>query len=317
MSVQEKFIESSKAEPSHGKLSPLQKAALAVKELRARLDAVEGAQHEPVAIVGMACRFPQADGLEAYWRLLVEGRDAIGEVPAARWDLERFFDANPNAPGKINTRYGGFLDGVDRFDAAFFGISPREAECLDPQQRLLLELAWHALEDAGQPPAALRGSRTGVFVGITQMDYGVMQLGGALEDIQAYTGTGNGMCFAAGRLAYVLGLHGPAFSVDTACSSSMVALHQACQALRNRECDAALVAGAQLNLTPQMQIFLSKTQSFSSDGRCRTFDESANGFVLGEGVGVLVLRRLGAGSFSDPLQSLRRQARGDWAGHGV
>ena len=293
MSVQEKFIESSKAEPSHGKLSPLQKAALAVKELRARLDAVEGAQHEPVAIVGMACRFPQADGLEAYWRLLVEGRDAIGEVPAARWDLERFFDANPNAPGKINTRYGGFLDGVDRFDAAFFGISPREAECLDPQQRLLLELAWHALEDAGQPPAALRGSRTGVFVGITQMDYGVMQLGGALEDIQAYTGTGNGMCFAAGRLAYVLGLHGPAFSVDTACSSSMVALHQACQALRNRECDAALVAGAQLNLTPQMQIFLSKTQSFSSDGRCRTFDESANGFVLGEGVGVLVLRRLG------------------------
>ena len=157
----------------------------------------------------------------------------------------------------------------------------------------MLELAWHALEDAGQPPAALRGSRTGVFVGITQMDYGVMQLGGALEDIQAYTGTGNGMCFAAGRLAYVLGLHGPAFSVDTACSSSMVALHQACQALRNRECDAALVAGAQLNLTPQMQIFLSKTQSFSSDGRCRTFDESANGFVLGEGVGVLVLRRLG------------------------
>ena len=288
-------------------LSPLQRAALAVKELRARLDASEAAAREPIAIVGMGCRFPQADGLEAYWRLLSEGRDAIREVPPERWDLERYFDANPNAPGKINTRYGGFLDGVDGFDAAFFGISPSEAERLDPQQRLLLEVAWHALEDAGQDPAALRGSRTGVFVGITQMDYGVMQLGGAAEDIQAYTGTGNGLCFAAGRLAYVLGLQGPAFSVDTACSSSMVALHQACQALRNRECDAALVAGAQLNLTPPMQIFLSKTQSFAPDGRCRTFDESANGFVLGEGVGVLVLRRLSdALSRRDSVRALIR-----------
>lgn len=291
----------------NGELSPLQKAALVVKELRARLDAAEGAQREAIAIVGMGCRFPQADGLEAYWRLLAEGRDAIREVPPERWDLERFFDPNPNAPGKINTRFGGFLDGVDGFDAAFFGISPREAERLDPQQRLLLEVAWHALEDAGQSPAALRGSRTGVFVGITQMDYGVMQLGGDLDDIQAYTGTGNGLCFAAGRLAYVLGLHGPAFSVDTACSSSMVALHQACQALRNRECDVALVAGAQLNLTPPMQIFLSKTQSFAPDGRCRTFDEAANGFVLGEGVGVLVLRRLSdAQARHDPIRAVVR-----------
>ncbi|MFA7238800.1 MAG: beta-ketoacyl synthase N-terminal-like domain-containing protein [Sulfuricellaceae bacterium] len=288
-------------------LSPLQKAALAMKELRAKLDAAEGAQREPIAIVGMGCRFPQADGLEAYWRLLSEGRDAIGEVPAERWDLDRFYDPNPNAPGKINSRHGGFLDNVDSFDAAFFGISPREAERMDPQQRLLLEVAWHALEDAGLSPAALRGSRTGVFVGITQMDYGVMQLGGALEDIQAYTGTGNGLCFAAGRLAYVLGLHGPTFSVDTACSSSMVALHQACQALRNRECDMALVAGTQINLTPQMQIFLAKTQSFAPDGRCRTFDEAANGFVLGEGVGVLVLRRLSdAQARRDPIRAVVR-----------
>lgn len=272
-------------------LSPLQKAALGLRELRARLDKVEGAQREPIAIVGMACRFPQADGLEAYWRLLSEGIDAIGEVPAERWDLERFFDSNPNAPGKITTRYGGFIDSVDGFDASFFGISPREAERLDPQQRLLLEVAWHALEDAGQAPSGLRGTRAGVFVGITQIDYGVMQLGGPAEDIQAYTGTGNGQAFAAGRLAYVLGVHGPTFSVDTACSSSMVALHQACTALRNGECELALVAGVQLNLTPPMQVFLSKTQSFSPDGRCRTFDESANGFVLGEGVGVIVLRR--------------------------
>lgn len=273
-------------------LAPLQKAALAIKELRSKLAAVEGMQREPIAIVGMGCRFPQADGLDAYWRLLSEGRDAIREVPPERWDLEHYFDVNPNAPGKISTRYGGFLDHVDRFDAAFFGISPREAEHLDPQQRLLLEVAWHALEDAGQAPSALRGTRTGVFVGITQMDYGVMQLGGAAEHIQAYTGTGNGLCFAAGRLAYVLGVHGPALSIDTACSSSMVALHQAVTALRNGECDVALVAGAQLNLTPPMQVFLSKTQSFAPDGRCRTFDEAANGFVLGEGIGVLVLRRL-------------------------
>jgi len=286
------MIETKAATDRLKELSPLQKAALAIKELRARLDSVEGAQLEPIALIGMGCRFPQADGLEAYWKLLAEGRDAISEVPVARWDLQDFFDANPNAAGKINTRYGGFIDGVDGFDAEFFGISPHEAERMDPQQRILLEVAWHALEDAGIPPASLRGSRTGVFVGITQMDYGVMQLGGELEDIQAYTGTGNGLCFASGRLAYALGLHGPTFSIDTACSSSMVALHQACQALRNRECDVALVAGAQLNLTPPMQVFLSKTQSFSPDGRCRTFDEAANGFVLGEGVGVVVLRRL-------------------------
>ncbi len=273
-------------------LSPLQKAALAIKELRARLDHVEGAAREPVAIVGMGCRFPQADGLDAYWRLLAEGRDAIREVPIERWDLEQLFDPNPNAAGRISTRYGGFLNDVDHFDAGFFGISSSEAEYLDPQQRMLLEVAWHALEDAGQAPSELKGSRTGVFVGITQTDYGVMQLGGQREQIEAYTGTGNGLCFAAGRLAYVLGVHGPTFSVDTACSSSMVALHQACLALRQGECDVAIVAGVQLNLTPPMQIFLSKTQSFSPDGRCRTFDEAANGFVLGEGAGVIVLRRL-------------------------
>ncbi|HLA34127.1 MAG TPA: beta-ketoacyl synthase N-terminal-like domain-containing protein, partial [Rhodocyclaceae bacterium] len=273
-------------------LTPMQKAALAVKELRSRLDAVEGAQREPIAIIGMSCRFPQSDGPDGYWRTLAEGRDAIREVPPERWDLDRFFDPNPNAAGKISTRYGGFIDDVDRFDAAFFGVSPSEAERMDPQQRLLMELSWHALEDAGIAPLSLRGSRTGVFVGMTQMDYGVMQLGGPVEDILAYTGTGNGLCFSAGRLAFFYGLHGPTFAMDTACSSSMVALHQACTALRNRECDLAIVAGAQLNLTPPMQIFLSKTQSFAPDGRCRTFDEAANGFVLGEGVGVIVLRRL-------------------------
>lgn len=288
-------------------LSPLQKAALAIKELRARLDQHDGAAREPIAIVGLGCRFPQSDGPEAFWRLLSEGRDAIREVPAERWDLEHLYDPNPNAAGRISTRYGGFLSEVDRFDAGFFGISPREAELLDPQQRMLLEVAWHALEDAGQAPAELKGSRTGVFVGITQTDYGVMQLGGRADQIQAYTGTGNGLCFAAGRLAFVLGVHGPTFSVDTACSSSMVALHQACVALRQRECDLAIVAGVQLNLTPPMQIFLSRTQSFSPDGRCRTFDEAANGFVLGEGAGVIVLRRLGdANARGDQVRAVIR-----------
>lgn len=292
MSLQNESTDTKSRAERIEQLSPLQKAALVIKELRAKLDQVDSAAREPIAIVGVGCRFPQSDGPEAYWRLLSEGRDAIREVPAERWDLEQLYDPNPNAAGRISTRYGGFLSDVDQFDAGFFGISPSEAEYLDPQQRMLLEVAWHALEDAGQAPAELKGSRTGVFVGITQTDYGVMQLGGQRENIEAYTGTGNGLCFAAGRLAYVLGVHGPTFSVDTACSSSMVALHQACQALRQRECDLAVVAGVQLNLTPPMQIFLSKTQSFSPDGRCRTFDDSANGFVLGEGAGVIVLRRL-------------------------
>lgn len=295
-------------------LSPLQKAALAIKELRARLDAVEAARSAPIALVGMACRFPGANDCDAFWRLLEERRDAIAEVPAGRWDLAHYFDANPNAPGKINTRYGGFIDRVDGFDAAFFGISAQEAVRMDPQQRLLLQTAWHALEDAGLPPASLRGTRCGVFVGITQNDYGMQQMAGPETDIQAYTGTGNGFCFAAGRLAYALGTQGPAFAVDTACSSSLVALHQACLALRNGECELALVAGVQLNLAPQMQIFLARTQSFSPDGRCRSFDAAANGFVLGEGIGVVVLRRLGDAQARG--ESIRALIRGSAVNHG-
>jgi len=295
-------------------LTPLQKAALAIKELRARLDAAEAARVEPIALVGMACRFPGARDCDEFWRLLAEGRDAIAEVPPERWDLAHYFDANPNAPGKINTRYGGFIDRVDGFDAAFFGISAQEAERMDPQQRLLLQTAWHALEDAGLPPTNLRGTRCGVFVGITQNDYGQMQMAGPETDIQAYTGTGNGFCFAAGRLAYALGAQGPAFAVDTACSSSLVALHQACQALRNGECELALVAGVQLNLAPQMQIFLARTQSFSPDGRCRSFDAAANGFVLGEGIGVVVLRRLSDAQRRG--EAIRALVRGSAVNHG-
>jgi len=272
-------------------LTPLHKAALAIKELRSKIHRLEEAKKEPIAIVGMAGRFPGADNMDEYWELLANGRDTVCEVPPERWDVNRFFDPNPNAPGKISNRCGGFLDKVDEFDAAFFGISPLEAEHMDPQHRLLLEVAWHALEDSGQPPQELRGSKTGVFVGITQNDYGMMQMAGSLESIQAYSGIGSGACFTAGRLSFTLGLNGPAFAVDTACSSSMTALHQACQSLRNAECDLAIIAGVQLNLTPPMQVFLSKTQSFSPQGRCFTFDERANGFVIGEGVAVAILRR--------------------------
>ena len=272
-------------------LSPMQKAAVALRNAELRIQALERAVSEPIAIVGMACRFPGAPSVLAYSDLLEQGVDAVSETPKDRWDLDKIFDPNPSAPGKINTRFGGFIDDVERFDAAFFGISPLEARLMDPQQRLGLEIVWHALEDSGLRPSSLRGSNTGVFVGITQNDYGMEQLSGPPEDIRAYSGTGNGFCFAAGRIAYQFGFNGPVTAVDTACSSSLVALNQACSALRSRECDLAVVVGMQLNLTPPMQIFLSRTQSFSPSGRCRVFDAASDGFILGEGIGAVVLKR--------------------------
>lgn len=298
-------------------LTPLQRAALVIKELRNKLHRIEEKKHEPIAIVGMSGRFPGAENIDAYWDLLINGREAIQKVPSHRWDADHFFDPNPNAPGKISSPWGGFLESIDEFDAAFFNISPLEALHMDPQHRLLLEATWHALEDAGQPPALLRGSRSGVFVGITQNDYAMMHMAGSPDKIQAYTGTGNGFCFAAGRISFLLGLNGPTWSVDTACSSSLTALHQACQALRSGECDLALVAGVQLNLTPSMHIFLSRTQSLSPHGRCFTFDERADGFTLGEGVGVVVLRRqTDAIAQGDRIRALLRSTALNHDGHG-
>jgi len=278
---------------SSADLTPLQRAALAIKELKAKLESSKMARNEPIAVVGTACRFPGASDVEEFWKLLTESRDCISEVPAERWSLEQWFDANPTAAGKINTRYGGFIKDVDLFDAGFFGIPAREAALMDPGQRLLLELVWESLERSCIPAEQLKGSKTGFFVGMGQNDYGNMQIYGSNpEDISAYSGTGNGMCFASGRISYQFGFHGPALTSDTACSSSMVALYQAVQSLRSGSCDTALAAGVQLNLTPPVQVFFSRTQSFSPDGRCFTFDERANGFVLGEGVGVVVLKRL-------------------------
>ena len=251
-------------------------------------------QAEPVAIIGMACRFPGgADDPDAFWRLLKSGADAIMEVPRDRWDIDAFYDPDPAVPGKMCCRYGGFLERADLFDAEFFGISPREAVSMDPQQRLLLEVSWEALEHANQMMEQLFGSATGVFVGISTFDYALIRAG--LQDrksIDAYQVSGATHSVAAGRLSYLLGLAGPCMSIDTACSSSLVGIHLACQSLRNREISMALAAGVGYILAPEPSINFSKAGMLARDGRCKTFDSSADGYVRGEGCGVIVLKRL-------------------------
>ena len=272
----------------------LQTALEAMQKMRTRLEAAENRHSEPIAVIGIGCRFPgDADDPDSFWQLLVNGVDAIREVPSERWDIDSFYDPDPQKPGKISTRWGGFLKDVDRFDAQFFGISPREARSIDPQQRLLLEVSWSALEHAGQTTAKLSGSQTGVFIGITVNDY--LQLQNTLQGvdlIDAYRITGNSLNSAAGRLSYFLGLHGPSMAVDTACSSSLVAVHLACQSLRNGESNMALAGGVNLILSPEMSIGASKANMLAADGRCKTFDSRADGFVRSEGCGVVVLKRL-------------------------
>lgn len=246
---------------------------------------------EPIAIVGIGCRFPGADGPEAFWSLLRDGVDAITEVPAERWNLSDFYDESPNVPGKMNTRWGGFVKDVAGFDTEFFGISPREAARIDPQQRLLLEVTWEALEDCGQIPRLLAGTKCGVFVGISTNDYSQFQLSDpALVD--AYLGTGNAFSISANRLSYFLDLHGPSVAVDTACSSSLVAVHLACQSLRNGEATLALAGGVNLILSPAATISFTKAGAMSPDGRCKSFDARANGYVRSEGAGMVVLKPL-------------------------
>ncbi len=272
----------------------LKKAYLEIRALRSRIAESEDARREPVAIIGLGCRFPAgAVDAESLWRVLHDGVDAVGLVPRERWDTEALFDPDPDAPGKLYTRHGAFVEGVDQFDAALFGISPVEASAMDPQQRLLLEVAWEALENAGIAPDALRATRTGVFVGLMYQDYLARQIRETGNDgIGPYLGVGSTFSAAAGRLSYVLGLQGPSIAVDTACSSSLVAVHLACQALRNRECDVALAGGANVMLTPEASINLSKARMLSPTGRCRTFDAAADGFIRGEGGGLIVLKRL-------------------------
>ncbi|MDZ8068509.1 MAG: type I polyketide synthase [Nostoc sp. DedQUE08] len=274
--------------------SVLKNALLEMKTLRAKLKILEYSRKEPIAIIGMGCRFPGgSSNPEALWELLCNGVDAVVPVPQNRWDVDSFYDPRPEAPGKTYMQWGAFLDEVDSFDASFFNISPREAVSIDPQQRLLLEVSWEALENAGLAPNQLFGSLTGVFVGICANDYTYLQMQkDYYKSIDAYRATGNALSVASGRLSYTLGLKGPSLSVDTACSSSLVAVHLACQSLRNSESNLAIVGSANLILSPYASIAFAKSRMLASDGRCKTFDAAADGFTRGEGCGVVILKRL-------------------------
>ena len=267
-----------------------------IDDLSGRLEIAEKASTEPIAVIGMACRFPGGvDNPDQFWELLKSGRSGIIRVPEQRWDADAYYTDDHTVPGTICNREGGFLTTwePDEFDAEFFAISPREAAAMDPQQRLLIEVAYEAVEDAGIAPHAIRGTQTGVFVGLTAYDY-ILTLSAQLqpEDLDAYIPTGNAANFAAGRLAYLLGTRGPALVVDTACSSSLTAIHLACQSLRGRESDTALVGGSNLILSPGTSIACSRWGMLSPAGQCKTFDADADGYVRSEGCGVVVLKRL-------------------------
>ncbi|WP_438004842.1 SDR family NAD(P)-dependent oxidoreductase [Sorangium sp. So ce321] len=261
---------------------------------------------EPIAIIGVACRFPKAPDREAFWQLLQGGVDATADIPPGRWDVDALYSADPGAPGKMSARRGGFLDRVDHFDPQFFDISPREAVQMDPQQRLMLELSWESLEDAGVPPRSLEGSQTGVFVGAMWGDYARVN-GGQLDAIVQHTAAGQDLSILAARVSYALGLQGPSLHVNTACSSSLVAIHLACQSLRLGECDLALAGGVNLILAPESMIAISKFGALSPDGRSKAFDARANGYARGEGGGVVVLKPLSlALAAGDPIYCVIR-----------
>ena len=280
-------------EANMSELSPLKRAFLALEEAEARAKRLEEASRAPIAIIGQSCRVPGADSPEAFWQLLETGTDATGTIPADRWDHGKYYTTDPDQPGGIATNRGGFLDTVDRFDANLFGIAPREARSMDPQQRLFLETAWEALENAGVAPDSLSGTKTGVFCGVTGSDYAYMQL--ALQDpetLDAHFTSGIAHSIVSGRLSYLLGLQGPSITLDTACSSSLVAIHEAVQSLRRGETRMALAGGVNKILAPEIFVALSRAHMLAPDGRCKTFDASADGFARGEGCGVIVLKRL-------------------------
>lgn len=267
------------------------KLALLARSIRSEQRELDVLASDPIAVIGMACRFPGASTPDDYWDLVRRGGDAVGEIPDRRWDRERFFDDDPFAPGKMNTRWGGFIGELDGFDADYFGVPPREAQLLDPQQRLWLEIAVEALERAGQPVDRLGGSATGVYVGCTNLDY-YHHLHADPAEIDAYTVSGNLHCIIANRLSYLLDLRGPSMAIDTACSSSLVAIHLACQSLRSLETDLAVAGGVNLLISPEQTVALAKWGLMAPDGKCKTFDDRANGFVRSEGSGAVVLKRL-------------------------
>ena len=245
----------------------------------------------PVAVIGLSCRLPGSPNADAYWNLLIEKRSGIVEVPKDRFDIDRYYEEGRPRPGKINSRWGGFVDNINQFEPAFFGISPRQAKSIDPQQRMFLELSWEALEDACVPRKLVENSNTGVFAGVSNYDYGRM-MSCYPETITAHSGIGTIQCMAANRLSYFLNLNGPSLAVDTACSSSLLSVHLAAQSLLCEECDLAIAGGVNAILTPQVSIGFSLSGMLSPDGKCKTFDNKANGYVRSEGGGVVILKRL-------------------------
>ncbi|NEO73022.1 type I polyketide synthase, partial [Moorena sp. SIO3H5] len=273
-------------------LTPLQKSFLVIEQLQSKLDTLEASQKEPIAIIGVGCRFPGGVSTpEAFWDMLHQGVDAITEVPKDRWNIDEYYDPDPKTPGKIYTYHGGFIEQIQNFDPYFFGISGQETMFLDPQQRLLLEVSWESLENAAINPQQLAKTHTGVFIGICSNDYAQIASSNTKE-ITAYLGSGNTHSTASGRLSYTLGFIGPNLAVDTACSSSLLSVHLACSSLRNKESNLALAGGVNLIISPLTHINHSRARMLSPDGRCKTFDAKADGFVRSEGCGIVVLKRL-------------------------
>ncbi len=271
----------------------IQRLLKALKAARKEVALIKQIKNEPIAVIGMACRIPSGIcTLEQYWNLLINGQDAITEIPSERWEAKQYYDPEPGVKGKMYTDQGGFLANVDMFDAEFFGISAREAICIDPQQRILLEVTWEAMENAGLVPENNQEKEFGIFVGISGSDYSEFQGNVDLNRISPHSITGSTLNAAAGRLAFTFGFKGPCMAIDTACSSSLVAVHQACQSLREGESELAFAAGVNLILSPKGAIALSQNNVLARDGRCKTFDAAADGMVRSEGCGVLVLKLL-------------------------
>ena len=269
--------------------------------------ALPATNKEGIAIIGIGCRFPGGvNDAESFWKLLEEGRDAVSDVPVDRWNVERFYDAEPGIAGKTVAKRGGFIDGIDQFDPQFFGISPREAPYIDPQQRLLLETAYEAIEDAGLVLDLDKGTDMGVFVGISHNDYqGLQHTPTDRVGISSHTPTGGAHSIAANRISYCLNLTGPSIAMDTACSSALTAVHLACEHILDGRCKTAMAGGVTVMITPDGFIGFSQAGMLSPEGKCKAFDAGANGFVRGEGAGMVLLKKLSdAMADGDPIHAV-------------